>query len=305
MPSARQMRLRIRSVRNIAQVTRALEAVSASRVRRAEQAVRATRAYADKAWEVLQHLAVEPSRNVLHPLLTERVQTRRILVVLITSDRGLCGAYNTNVLRFTLNAFRNSPAPVSYIIVGRKGRDMLLRRRTSILAEFSDLPADPTFADVSSIGRVATDDFLAGNSDQVHLVYTDFVNLLTQIPRRKKLLPLELEARETVEAGAVGRQSAAAAAPGAYIYEPSEADLIAAIVPRLTALQVYQAFLESLASEHAARMVAMRSATDNARELGQALLLTYNKARQQAITSDILDIVGGVEALATARRPAA
>lgn len=284
------MRLRIRSVGNIAQLTRALQAVSASRVRRAEQAVRATRPYAEKAWQVLQHLAGEPSRNVLHPLLTERAQVRRSLVVVITSDRGLAGAYNTNVLRFALEQFRGLPHPVAFLIVGRKGRDVMFRRRVEIRAEFSDLPPEPTFADVSPIGRIAIDDFLSGAADQVHLVYTDYVNLLNQIPTRKKLLPLEVPRGEAPSQGA----------PPAYIYEPGEAELIGALVPRLTSLQLFQAVLESAASEHAARMVAMRNATENARELGAALRLTYNKARQQGITSDILDIVGGVEALAGA-----
>jgi len=295
LASPRQMRLRIRSVGNIAQLTRALQAVSASRVRRAEQAVRATRPYAEKAWQVLQHLAGEPSRNVLHPLLTERAEVRRSLVVVITSDRGLAGAYNTNVLRFALEQFRAEPHPVAYLIVGRKGRDVMFRRRVAIRAEFSDLPPEPTFSDVSPIGRIAIDDFLSGAADQVHLVYTDYVNLLNQIPTRKKLLPLEVPRAEARAEGT----------PAAYIYEPGEAELIGALVPRLTSLQLFQAVLESMASEHAARMVAMRNATENARELGAALRLTYNKARQQGITSDILDIVGGVEALAEARTAAA
>jgi len=299
MPSARQMRLRIRSVGNIAQLTRALQAVSASRVRKAEQAVRATRPYAEKAWQVLQRLAEEPTRNVLHPLLTERAEVRHSLVVVITSDRGLAGAYNTNVLRFALQEFRDSPHPVAYVIVGRKGRDVLARRRVQIRAEFSGLPAEPSFADVSPIGRIAIDDYLSRAADQVHLVYTDYVNLLTQIPRRKKLLPLEVPA-----AGDEAKRKPAGI-PAAYIYEPSAAELVDAIVPRLTSLQIFQAVLESMASEHAARMVAMRNATENARELGAALRLTYNKARQQGITSDILDIVGGVEALAEANAQAA
>lgn len=299
MPSARQMRLRIRSVGNIAQLTRALQAVSASRVRKAEQAVRATRPYAEKAWQVLQRLAKEPTRNVLHPLLTERAEVRHSLVVVITSDRGLAGAYNTNVLRFALQEFRDAPHPVAFVIVGRKGRDVMARRRVQIRAEFSGLPAEPSFADVSPIGRIAIDDYLSRAADQVHLVYTDYVNLLTQIPRRKKLLPLEVPAAED-EA-----ERKPAGIPAAYIYEPSAAELVDAIVPRLTSLQIFQAVLESMASEHAARMVAMRNATENARELGAALRLTYNKARQQGITSDILDIVGGVEALAEANEQAA
>jgi len=299
MPSARQMRLRIRSVGNIAQLTRALQAVSASRVRKAEQAVRATRPYAEKAWQVLQRLAEEPTRNVLHPLRTERAEVRHSLVVVITSDRGLAGAYNTNVLRFALQEFRDSPHPVAYVIVGRKGRDVLARRRVQIRAEFSGLPAEPSFADVSPIGRIAIDDYLSRAADQVYLVYTDYVNLLNQIPRRKKLLPLEVPAAEDEAA------SKPAGIPAAYIYEPSAAELVDAIVPRLTSLQIFQAILESMASEHAARMVAMRNATENARELGAALRRTYNKARQQGITSDILDIVGGVEALAEANERAA
>ncbi len=192
MPSAREMRSRIRSVGNISQVTRALQAVSASRARKAEQAVAATRPYAAKAWQVLQHLSNQPGRAYLHPLLTEHAATRRILVVLVTSDRGLCGAYNINVVRFALEHFARAQAEVSYVVIGRKGREMLVRRRGELRAEFSGLPAEPAFADVSAIGRLAVDDFLSGNFDQVHVVYTDYVNLLKQVPRSVKLLPLEL-----------------------------------------------------------------------------------------------------------------
>jgi F-type H+-transporting ATPase subunit gamma len=298
MPSAREMRSRIRSVGNIAQVTRALQAVSASRARKAEQAVAATRPYASKAWQVLQHLSNQPGRAYLHPLLTERAEQRRILVVLVTSDRGLCGAYNINVVRFALERFRRTQADVHYVVIGRKGREMLVRRRGALRAEFSGLPAEPEFADVSAIGRLTVDEFLSGQADQVHLVYTDYVNLLTQIPRQVKLLPLELE----TQAGRVAEFAGEALRPSAYIYEPGETELLDQLVPRFTALQVFQAILESQASEHAARMVAMRNATENAKELVSALRLDYNKVRQQAITSDMLDIAGGAEALAQARR---
>ena len=298
MPSAREMRSRIRSVGNIAQVTRALQAVSASKARKAEQAVAATRPYAAKAWQVLQHLSNQPGRAYLHPLLTERSAMRRILVVMVSSDRGLCGAYNINVVRFALERFRRPDAEVRYVAIGRKGREMLVRRRGELRAEFSGLPADPVFADVSAIGRLAVDDFLAGQADQVHLVYTDFVNLLTQVPRVVKLLPLELE----VGGGRVKDFAAHGQHASAYIYEPGETELLDQIVPRFTALQVFQAILESQASEQAARMVAMRNATENAKELVSALRLDYNKARQQAITSDMLDIAGGAEALAQASR---
>jgi len=296
MPSGQEMRSRIRSVNNIAQVTRAMQAVSASKARKAEQAVAATRPYASKAWQVLQHLSNQPGRAYLHPLLTERDAQRRLLVVLVSSNRGLCGAYNINVVRFALERFRQADAEVHFIAIGRKGREMLVRRRGRLQAEFSGLPAEPVFSDVSAIGRLAVDEFLSGQADQVHLVYTDYVNLLTQVPRSVKLLPLELDAG----GGRVKDFAAHPHATSAYIYEPGETELLDQIVPRFTALQVFQAILESQASEHAARMVAMRNATQNARELVSALRLDYNQARQQAITSDMLDIAGGAEALAQA-----
>ena len=296
MPSAREMRSRIRSVSNISQVTRALQAVSASRARKAEQAVAATRPYAAKAWQVLQHLSNQPGRAYLHPLLTERAGASRILVVLVTGDRGLCGAYNINVVRFALERFARAKAEVSYVVIGRKGREMLVRRRGQLRAEFTGLPAEPVFADVSAIGRLAVDDFLSGRFDQVHVVYTDYINLLKQVPRAVKLLPLELDAG----GDRVADFAAHAQHGSAYIYEPGETELLDQIVPRFTALQVFQAILESQASEHAARMVAMRNATENAKELVAVLRPDYNKARQQSITNDMLDIAGGAEALAQA-----
>jgi F-type H+-transporting ATPase subunit gamma len=295
--SVREMRLRMRSVANIAQVTRALEAVSASKVRKAQQAALATRPYASKAWHVLEHLSAQAGRDTVHPLLTERREIRKILVVLITGDRGLAGAFYGNIIRATLDQFRGAKIPVGYVVVGRKGRDILSRRRVELVAEFSNLPSSPAFADVSAIGRLAIDEFLSGQVDQVYLAYTRFINLLRQVPTVRKLLPLEISSDETRESmGLAGRVGPSRS----YLYEPSEAEIISLIVPRFTGLQLYQAVLESLASEHAARMVAMRSATENAHELVEGLRLQYNKARQQAITSDMLDIVGGAEALGAA-----
>ncbi|HUS85417.1 MAG TPA: ATP synthase F1 subunit gamma [Anaerolineales bacterium] len=299
MASAREMRLRIRSVENIAQVTRALQAVSASRVRKAEARVQETRPYAEKAWQVLRHLSNQPVSDQVHPFLAIPHEVKRILVILVSGDRGLAGAYNTNVMRYTLETFRDAEVPVSYIAVGRKGRDLLIRQRLDVTAEFSDLPAEPTFADVSAIGRLAMDEFVSGLAEQVYLVYTDFVNLLRQIPRRKLLLPVSFEEirigrnEQIVQADQALKEGPEAT----YIYEPNQEALINMIVPRLTELQVYQAITESLASEHAARMVAMKNATDNAVDLSAALRLEYNKARQKAITSDMLDIAGGAEAL--------
>ena len=294
MTTAREVRLRIRSVKNIAQVTRALQAVSASKVRKAMQAVTNTRPYATKAWQVLTHIAGQPGRESLHPLLTRRDKVENVLVVLVTGDRGLAGAYTTNIVRFTLEQFGSYPIPVRYLTVGRKGRDLIVRRGEDIIAEFSKLPAAPSFADVSAIGRMAVDEYLNEHNDEVFLVYTDFINMISQVPTVKKLLPLEIGKT----AGRV--QDFARAERGAapsYLYEPGQTEILDEIVPRFTALQVYHAILESLASEHAARMVAMKNATDSATELAAGLQLEYNKARQQGITNEMLDIAGGAEAM--------
>jgi F-type H+-transporting ATPase subunit gamma len=294
MASARDMRLRIRSIKNIAQVTRALEAVSASKVNKAVAQVEGTRPYAAKAWQVLQHVAMQPGRETLHPLLTDRKEVKNTLVLLLSSDRGLAGAYNTNVIRFNMQNFGEKHDITQYITVGKKGRDLIMRRGGNVMAEFSNLPAAPSFIDVSSIGHLAVEKFLEGEVDEVYLVYTDYVSMAKQVPVMKKLLPLEVDDGDDL----VQEYGAAQKTPAAYIYEPSAEEILDEIIPNFTALQVYQAILESLASEHAARMVAMRNATDNANELVGALQLEYNKVRQQTITGDILDIAGGAEALA-------
>ncbi|HRE29712.1 MAG TPA: ATP synthase F1 subunit gamma, partial [Anaerolineales bacterium] len=294
MASLRSMRLRMRSIKNIGQVTKALEAVSASRVRKSQQAMFATRAYAAKAFNILSHLSQQPGNlTALHPLLHQHDKIESVTVVLFTSDRGLCGAYNTNALRTAMAFAKDQTAPVKFVAVGRKGRDLLLRRRFSVSAEFTNLPAYPTYADVSAIGRLLLDDYREGRADKVYLCYTRFVNALRQEPTIQQLLPLD---PSTAGEAAGGVESHATLA--AYSYEPAREELLNVIVPRFAQLQVYQALLESLASEHSARMAAMRSATDNAKDLLGQLQLSYNKARQLSITSDILDIVGGVEALA-------
>ena len=294
MASAREMRLRIKSVKNISQVTRALQAVSASKVRKAIAALMGTRPYATKAWQVLSHLSSQPGRYSLHPLLTTRSEVKNTLVVVISGDRGLAGAYNTNLIRYTFRQFADWPTPVRYIAVGRKGRDLLLRRRQTVIADFSNLPAAPSFPDVSAIGRLAVQEFLEGRADEVFLVYTKYVNMVKQDPVIKKLLPLQVNGGE----GRVVDFEQKNHVSAAYLYEPDQTEILEQVLPRFTALQVYQAILESLASEHAARMVAMRNATENANELAGELQLQYNKVRQQSITSDILDIAGGAEALA-------
>ena len=294
MANAREVRLRIRSVKNISNVTRAMQAVSASKVRKSTEALMRTRPYATKAWQVLTHIAGQPGREQMHPLLVQRSSVNRVLVVLLTGDRGLAGAFSSNIVRFAAHKFDQYPVPVDYVAVGRKGRDLLFRRRKSVVAEFSNLPAAPSFGDVSAIGRIAVEEFLSGKVDEVYLLYTDYINMARQVPDMKKLLPLEVTKAE----GRVQDFQAAQRGPAAtYLYEPDEMAILDDLIPRFTSLQVYQAILESLASEHAARMVAMKNATDSASALADTLLLEYNKVRQQGITNEILDIVGGAEAL--------
>lgn len=294
------MRLRIRSVKNIAQVTRALETVSASKVRKATAAVIATRPYAEKAWKVLVHLARQPGHTSLHPLLKEPTKANRVLVLMISSDRGLAGAYNVNIVRLTLSHFANAPYLVKYVAIGRKGRDMLLRRRHEVIADFSNLPPAPRFTDVSAIGRLAIDEFSSGEADRIYLAYTDYVNMVKQVPTVRQLLPLKIDADERVRDFEELPEEKKPKA--VFTYEPDQVEILEQVITRFTSLQVYQAILSSLASEHAARMVAMRNATDNANELASMLQLEYNKARQQAITNDMLDIVGGAEALSATRQ---
>lgn len=295
MSSTREMRLRIRSVKNIAQVTKALETVSASKVRRTVQAVAATQPYAEKAWKVLLHLARQPGRNSLHPLLSERPEIKNILVVMVSGDRGLAGAYNVNILRHTLQNCLNLSQPLSFITVGRKGRDLLIRRHFKIFAEFSQLPSPLAYSDVSSVGRLVIDEYLNGTFDQVYLAYTEFKSMARQVTVFRKMLPLEVVFMPT---GQESYNVTHHKTNSVFSYEPGQTEILDQIIPRFTGLQLYAAILSSQASEHAARMIAMRNATDNAKELVTLLQLEYNKIRQQAITNDMLDIAGGAEALA-------
>jgi len=296
MASTREMRLRIRSVRNLSQVTRALETVSASKVKRAIQANQATKPYAEKAWKTVIHLARQPGHQSLHPLLAERKSIQKILVLLITSDRGLAGAYNVNIVRETLQEFNLNPIPVTYVTVGRKGRDMLLRRRKNVLAEFSGLSANPVFIEAAPIGRLVVDEYLNGDADQIFIAYTEFESMLQQVPTIRKLLPLEVKYEKNMD----DRLEATHKTSAVFSYEPGQAELLNEIIPRFTALQIYQSILSAQASEHAARMVAMRNATDAAKDLISMLQLEYNKVRQANITNEMLDISGGAEALARA-----
>ena len=298
MPTLREVKNRIRSVRNIAQITRALEAVSASRVRRAQARVLASRIYAEKAWEILVNVQAASKNLPLHALLTEREEIKRVMVVVITSDRGLAGAYNTNILRVAQRFESRLGKPVDYVAVGRKGRDSLARIGANIVASFADMSAEPKVTDITPIARIAMDAYLEGEVDEVLIAYTDFINMLTQRPAVLGWLPLTTHTvAEQVAAEYVKDVATVTEGTQNYEYEPSAAAVVDEIVPRFTELQLYQALLEAQASEHAARMAAMKNATDNATQLTADLTLQYNKARQAEITAEILDIVGGANAL--------
>jgi F-type H+-transporting ATPase subunit gamma len=282
-------------------------------VRKAQAAVLASRPYAQHAYDVLVNVAAQSPGTPLHPLLEVREPVTRIAVLLITGDRGLAGAYNTNIVRRVTRFVEQYERPVQWITVGRKGRDLIRRwiaakqsddsapaflKDQQIVAEFSHLPADPNISDVAGIARIVFDEFLRVPVDEVFIAYTRFINTITQQPRVLPLLPLRpFEARSRSIMDLVETEPEVRYKGRVYIYEPSAEAILNEVIPRFTELQILQALRESMSSEHSARMVAMRNASENAESLSDVLQLDYNKARQLAITSEILDIIGGVEAL--------
>jgi F-type H+-transporting ATPase subunit gamma len=299
LATERELNKRIRSVRNISQVTSALAAVSAAKASKAQKQVEASRDYARKAFAILVNLASQPTiGDTSHPLLTPRSEIDRSDLILITGDRGLAGAYNSNIVSYAENFLEALPVPVNLIAVGRKGRDLMIRRGYNVTAAFDDIPDEPSLYDVSPIAEVVIEDYLSGDVDNVFIAYTDFKNLVVRTPTVRQLLPLSpLNLEEMAVSEYVEDVDVTVAAEQVYSYEPGPEQLLQEIVPRFTELQVYQAILEAKASEHSARMVAMNNATDNATELIDYLILERNKARQTSITNEILDIVGGAEAL--------
>ncbi|HRV94900.1 MAG TPA: ATP synthase F1 subunit gamma [Anaerolineae bacterium] len=304
MASVREIKRRIKSVKNISQVTRAMQMIAASRMRRAQEQALASRPYAAKAWELLMHFAAQGiDVEQLHPLLARREVVKNVGIILITADKGLAGGYNGNVIRKVTRYMQSEGhEDASIVAVGKKGRDFMLRFGRKVIAEFTDLPPRPTSFDVAPIARLAIDGFLNGEFDEVHLAYTDFINTLTQTPTIRLLLPIQPSAEQMSEVMRDYITDTKPMTKAPYIYEPDPETLLDAILPSLTELQIYQAVLESRASEESARMVAMRNATENAKELIGDLTLTYNKARQAAITKEMLDIAGGAEALSQASK---
>ncbi len=290
MPSLRDLRTRIRSVKNISQITRAMQMVAASRMRRAQESVEASRPFSEKIHQVLAGVgdAAPMGEGPLHPLL-ERREIRNIDLILITSDRGLAGGFNSNALRLASNfVVKDASSPVSVITMGRKGRDYMVRYGRNVIADFSELGDTPDLDAVTPVARLVNDRFTSGETDAVYLVYTEYISTLNQTPRLEQLLPIEPPTEEEEREAQRGPD---------YIYEPSPVLLLQALLPRYVEVRLYQALLESKASEHSSRMVAMRNATDAANDIVDDLSLTYNKARQAAITREIIEIASGAAAL--------
>ncbi len=288
MATLRAIRRRIKSVKNISQVTRAMEMLAASKMRRAQLATLASRAYAEKAREVLTFVANQPgSGRILHPLLEERQERKNIALIMMAGDRGLCGSFNANLFRASMHFMREHNVPIKVVTIGRRTRDFALRRGMNLIGEFTGMSERPSLVDIGPIARIVIEEFTSGRVDEVYIAYTDFVNVIVQRPTVRRVLPIRAE--KATEAEAKMR--------AVYLYEPSPEELLDSVLPRFTEVQIYQALLESVASEHSARMVAMRNASDNAVDLIESLTLAANKARQSSITKEMLDIVGGAEAL--------
>ncbi len=283
MPSQREIRRRIGSVRNIKQITRAMQFVAASKLKRAQDATLQSRPYADKIDEVLADLAAVLGGED-HPLLAKRSDGPRLLV-LLTTDRGLAGSLNTNTIRFAAQQITEGGSELSVVTVGRKGQAAMRRVRLPIAASFDGFGDRPTFAQVIAIARLLTDDYIAGRYSAIDLVYPRFISTLTQRPIIDRLLPVEPS--PDADEGIPGNQ---------FIFEPNAGEVLRQLLPRYVATRVFQAVLELTASEQSARMVAMKSATENAQELIDDLTLTYNKVRQANITREMIEIATGANA---------
>jgi F-type H+-transporting ATPase subunit gamma len=284
MISPRLLRRRIRSIQSTAKITRAMEMIATAKMRRTQEQALAGRPYSDKITQVIADLAAEfAGDNAAHPLLEKR-KINKIAVVHITSDRGLCGGLNANMNRLTARFILEQSVPVTLITVGRKGRDFIYRQQRDVRAEFTKISDRPSMLETLPISHIIIDDYSTGYIDQVYLAYTRFVTTMVQNPTLELLLPIEpatIPKTETKE----------------FIYEPDPVFVLNQLLPRFVEMRVYHAILEAIASEQSARMVAMRSATDNANDVIEELTLILNKARQEMITKELLDITGGVESL--------
>ncbi|WP_028550958.1 MULTISPECIES: ATP synthase F1 subunit gamma [unclassified Paenibacillus] len=278
----REIKRQIKSKQNTKQITKAMEMVAASKLRRAQEAAEAARPYADKLKEVVGSIAAG-TKGVKHPMLQNR-EVKKTGYLVVTSDRGLAGGYNANVLRRVMTEIQErhkSPNEYSIFVIGRKGRDFFSKRNMPIVEEVVGLSDSPTFGDIKSVAAAAVKNFENGSYDQLFLVYNRFVNAISQIPTVKQLLPME-DMSGTVVAN--------------YEYEPSPEGVLEVLLPKYAETLIYSAVLDGKASEFGARMTAMNSATKNATKMINTLTLSYNRARQAAITQEISEIVAGASA---------
>ncbi|MEN9876728.1 MAG: hypothetical protein RLZZ529_1725 [Bacteroidota bacterium] len=284
MANLKEIRNRITSISSTMQITSAMKMVSAAKLKKAQDAITAMRPYAEKLTELLQNLSATLDGDVGGDYTSQR-EIKKVLVVAITSNRGLCGAFNTNVIKEVKNRSDfYAGKQVDVFAIGKKGNDILSKTLT-VIDNQSAIFDDLTFDNVAQIAEVLTQKFVAGEYDRIELVYNQFKNAATQIIQTEQFLPL------------APIQSDQPASTGDYIFEPSKEEIVLTLIPKSLKTQLYKGIRDSFASEHGARMTAMHKATDNATELRDQLKLTYNKARQAAITNEILEIVGGAEAL--------
>jgi F-type H+-transporting ATPase subunit gamma len=284
MATLRDIQRRIRSVQSTQKITKAMKLVAASKFRRAQERILAARPYATKMRELLGGLAGHTGDET-HPLLARRETGRRRLVI-ITADKGLCGAFNSNILRESLRFLRGGgETSVTLVVVGKKARDFYRRRQFTVKSEMLGFFDRLAYSHAQELAGGLMQDYLAEEVDEVHLMYNEFRSVAVQRPVRQQLLPIEAASDE--DAGPHEE----------YLYEPGPEAILASLLPRHVTVQVYRALMESAAGEFGARMTAMEAASKNAREMINLLTIQYNKARQERITKELLDIVGGAEAL--------
>ncbi|MFA5030945.1 MAG: ATP synthase F1 subunit gamma [Patescibacteria group bacterium] len=300
MPVAtRDIKRRIRSVGNSRKITKAMELVAAAKMRKAVNAVLETRDYANTAWEIIRNVAqkTDPAK---HPLLRRSNKIKKVGMILITSNRGLCGGFNREIIETVAAYMRehkkeNIEVEAEVFLLGKRGRDIMFKHGHEIIAEFSKLDVATRISEVTSLAKSVMADYVSKKYDKVVIAYTDYKSAIKQIPTVKKLLPIEKEDNELGFINGEKREEQNEILD--YTFEPNPDAVLDQMLARLIELQIYQALLESNASEHSARMFAMRNASDAAGDMIQDLTFAYNQARQEAITTELADISGGRSAL--------
>jgi F-type H+-transporting ATPase subunit gamma len=299
MASSKEIKRRIKSITSTKKITKAMEMVAASKMRKAVGSAQSTRSYSTMAWQLVLSLAGK-TESEFHTLLVKR-PVKKVGLVLISSNRGLCGGFNSGIAMKAVKEverLEKDGAEVEIITMGRRGRDILRRFKPNIAADFTKEDLTTNTGEISGLSHLILEDFIAGKLDKVVIAYTDFVSSIIQKPRLLQLLPLEMAADEELGKVSKEKEKLAAVEQGfEYLFEPNPDEVLKNLLPRLIEMQIYQAVLESDASEHSTRMMAMRNATDAARDMIDDLSLAYNQARQAGITREIAEIAGGKAAL--------